>query len=144
MQPLGTDRPDGIRTPLSTMLINAVTRELEARGMSLSESPDVVVNFFVNTEQRLDVRQTPSASSYHGYRRGRYRAWSGYDTRVRNYTLGTLSIDLADPSRNILVWEGVAQGYLDRGLVEINQAEVDEVVARLDRSLAALEKDLRL
>lgn len=128
MTPLGTDRPGGVRTPLSQMLANAVIKELESRGWQQSDNPDVAINFFVNTEQRLDVRQVPTRSSFHHYRGGRYRTWGGYETRVREFTQGTLSIDMVDISRNMLVWEGVAVGRLGRE-VEIDQARVDEVVA---------------
>ena len=88
----------------------------------------MLVNFFVNTEQRLDVRQVPTASSFHGYRRGRYRAWSGHQTTVREFTQGTLAIDLVDPARRVLVWEGAAQGRLPRGSTEVTREQVDSVV----------------
>ena len=131
MSPLGTDRPGGIRTPLSNMLATAVTQELEVRGLRQSDNPDVLVNFFVNTEQRLDVRQVPTASSFHGYRRGRYRAWGGYETRVREFTQGTLAIDLVDPGRSMLVWEAAAQGRLPRGGADISQEQLNAVVSSM-------------
>ena len=135
MSPLATDRPGGIRTPLSNLLAASVQQELQARGWRQSENPDVLVNFFVNTEQRLDVRQVPTASSFHGYRRGRYRGWGGYETRVREYTQGTLAIDLIDPSRKMLVWEGVARGRLPRGSTEITREQVDAVVSSVFKEL---------
>jgi hypothetical protein len=127
-QPLGTDRPGGVRTPLSNMLGSAVVRELEARGWQQSDNPDVLVNFFVNLQQRMDVRTTPTASSFHSYRRGRYRTWGGYETRVREFTQGTLSIDIIDPTRKMLVWEGAIQERLGRGDIEITQEMVNEAV----------------
>ncbi len=130
MQPLGTDR-SGVRTPLSNMLANSMGRELEARGIRRSDNPDILINFFVNTEQRLDVRQVPTAGSFHGYRRNRYRTWGSYRTQVREYTQGTLAVDVVDPARNMLVWEGVAQGRLRRSDREITQERVDEVVGHL-------------
>lgn len=135
MSPLGTDRPGGIRTPLSNMLATAVTQALEDRGLQQSPNPDVLVNFFVNTEQRLDVRQVPTATSFHGYRRGRYRAWGGYETRVREFTQGTLAIDLVDPGRSMLVWEAAAQGRLPRGGAELSQEQLNEVVASMIKEL---------
>ncbi len=131
MRPLGTDRPGGFRTPLSNMLDDAVSLELERRGLQRSNSPDLLVNFFVNTEQRMDVRQTPTAGSFHGHRRNRYSTWGSYRTTVRQYTQGTLVIDLVDPKRNTLVWEGVAEGRLRRSDREITQERVDEVVGAI-------------
>ena len=128
MPELGTDRPGGIRTLLSNMLINAVSKELEDRGMRQADSPDVLVNFFVNVDQKLDVYRIPSTRSYYGYRYGRYRAWRGFETRVREYNQGTLSIDIVDPKRKMLIWEGVAQERLRSDIFEVTQERVDEVV----------------
>ena len=135
MSPLGTDRPGGIRTPLSNMLASAVIQELESKGWRQSSNPDVLVNFFVNMEQRLDVRQVPTGSSFHSYRRGRYRTWGGYETRVREFTQGTLAIDLIDPARMMPVWEGTAQGRRARSDTEITQEQVNEVVAATLKAL---------
>lgn len=131
MAPLGTDRPGGVRTPLSNMLAASVIEALEARGLRQASNPDVLVNFFVNTEQRLDVRQVPTATSFHGYRRGRYSTWRGYETRVREYTRGTLAIDLVDPGQSLLVWEAHAQGRLSRGSTEVTREQIDNVVGAL-------------
>lgn len=135
MRPLGTDRPNGVRTPLSNMLDDAISLELEKRGLQRSKSPDLLVNFFVNTEQRMDVRQTPTAGSFHGHRRNRYSTWGSYRTTVRQYTQGTLVIDLVDPKRNALVWEGAAEGRLRRSDREMTQERVDEVVGAIAAKL---------
>ena len=50
---------------------------------------------------------------------------------MRQYTQGTLVIDLIDRSRNALVWEGVAQGRLRRGDREMTQERVEEVKSAL-------------
>ena len=60
MQPLGTDRSNAARTPMSTMLMNSVSRELTSRGLRQSDSPDLLVDFFVTTADRIDVRTTSS------------------------------------------------------------------------------------
>ena len=128
MPELGTDRPGGIRTPLSNMLMNAISKELKDRGMQQADSPEVLVNFFVNIDQKLDVYQVPTTRSYYGYRYGRYRTWGSYETRVFEYNQGTLSIDLIDPERKMLVWEGIAQGRLRSDIIEVTQEKVDQVV----------------
>jgi hypothetical protein len=128
MQPLGTDRANGVQTPLSNMLSQAVSREMSKRGFRRSDNPDLLVNLFVNTEQRLQVRQVPTAGSFHGYRRNRYRTWGSYRTDVREYTQGTLAIDLVDAGQNMLAWEGVAQQRLSRNAAGITQEQADEVI----------------
>ena len=141
MPELGTDRPGGIRTPLSIMLMNSISKELEKRGMRQVDSPEVLLNFFVNVEQRLDVYRIPTTRSYYGYRYGRYRTWGSYETRVFEYNQGTLSIDLVDPQRKMLVWEGVAQGRLRSDITKVTQERVDEVVGAV---LAEFPKQLIL
>jgi hypothetical protein len=135
VHPLGTDRPGSVRMPLTNMLASAVISELEARGLRQADEPDVLVNFFVNTEQRLDVLEVPTASSFFGYRRGLYRTWSGYERRVHDYARGTLAIDLVDPARKLLIWEGVAQERLGAGGLEISQAQVNAAVGEVLKTL---------
>ena len=101
MQPLGTDRSNGTRTPMSAMMISSVSRELTGRGLKQSDSPDMLVDFFVTTEERMDVRTRSTTSSMHSvhrshWRRGWYSTWPTYQTTVRQYTQGTLFIDKID------------------------------------------------
>jgi hypothetical protein len=128
MQPQGTDRPGGIQTPLSSMLMSALSREMEKRGFTRSDNPDLLLNAFVNTEERMNVRQVPTSGSFHGYRRNRYSTWGAYRTEVRQYTQGTLAIDLIDAAQLMLAWEGVAQQRLGRNAAQITQEQVDKVV----------------
>ena len=133
MEPAGTDRANGVQTPLTLMLRGAVERELTSMGLSRADNPQMLVNFHVAFEERMDIRQVPttSANTGWGYRRGRYRTWGGYETRVRQYTQGTLVIDMVDPSQNMLAWEGVAQQRLGRNMNQITQEQIDSVVAAI-------------
>ncbi len=130
MQPLGTDR-SGVRTPISSMLMEAMSAEMRSRGYRRSDNPDLLINFFVVTEERMDVRQVPSAGSFHGYRRNRYRTWPSYRTEVRQYTRGTLAIDMVDAAHNLLVWEGVAQQRIGRSATGFSQEETNEVIGHV-------------
>ncbi len=129
MQPLGTDRPGGIQTPLSSKLINALSMEMELRGYQRSDTPDLLVNVFVNTERRMDVRQVPTVNSYHSYRRNRYSTWGGYTTEVREYTKGTLAIDLIDVDNRMLAWEGKALKRLNRNATELSEEQIANAVS---------------
>ena len=130
MQPLSTDR-SGVQTPMSAMLVQAMSAELENRGFKRSNNPDLLINFFVVTEERMDVRQVPSAGSFHGYRRNRYRTWPSYRTEVRQYTQGTLAIDVVDAAGNMLAWEAVAQQRVGRNSRGITQEQANEVMAQV-------------
>jgi len=132
MQPLGTDRSNGTRTSISTMLMNSVNRELTSRGLSQSDSPDMLVDFFVTTEERVDVRTTSSGMhSVHRshWNRGCCTTWPTYRTTVRQYTQGTLLIDLIDPGKNAMVAEGAAQSRIRSN--ELTQQQLDDVVGQI-------------
>ncbi len=107
-------------------LRDAIEKELLARGMSKDETnPDMLVNFYIHTKEKVSSTTSPSMSmGYYGYR-GRYGYSYGFgygtDTTVRQYTEGTLNIDLVDAAQNNLVWEGLAIGTVsesDRGKVQ--------------------------
>jgi hypothetical protein len=138
MQPLSTDRPNGVRTRLSDMLMGSMNRVMASRGLEQSDAPDLLINFFVNTESRMDVRTVPTVNTFHGYRRGRYSTWMTYSTTVREYTRGTLSIDLVDASQNLLVWEGVAQGRLRD---DVNNMTVEQIHGVVSQVMAEFAQD---
>jgi hypothetical protein len=134
MQPLGTDRDNGARTPMSSMLMTAMTRELTNRGMTQSDSPGLLVDFFVTTEDRMDVRTTRSSSMHsvhrsHWGRSSGFSTWPSYQTTVRQYTEGTLLVDLIDPAANALVAEGAAQNRIRSN--EITRQQADDIVAQI-------------
>ncbi len=134
IQPLGTDRR-GARTPLSSKLMNSVMREMENRGLRRSkDSPDLLIDFFVTTEERMDVRQTPTTHTVHrSHWHGGFSTWPTYQTTVRQYTQGTLLIDFIDPASNALVAEGAAQDRIRS--TEITQPQIDDIVGSIMKSI---------
>jgi hypothetical protein len=141
MQPLGTDRAGGIQTPLSAMVASAMALELESRGFRLSDNPDLLVNVFVSTEERTDVRQVSTGSSFHSYRGRRYGTWGSYhSTVVRQYIRGTLAIDLVDAQQMILAWEGIAQQRLGRNAERITQEQVNSATKAVMAEFAYMAK----
>jgi hypothetical protein len=129
MEPLGTDRSNGVRTPLSSMLMISISNEMAARGFEQSNNPQVLVNVYLSTEERVDVRETPTTGGFYGYRGARYSAWGGTTTTVSQYTQGTLAIDIVDAANNVLAWEGIAQARMSGDVRETTQERSDEVVA---------------
>jgi hypothetical protein len=126
MTPLGTDRSSGVSTPMSSMLMASMDREMAARGLTRAKSPDLLIDFNIFVEDRLDVRQTPTHSVHMNHWNRRYSTWPTYQTTVRQYTEGTLLIDLIDPKANRLIAEGSAQRRVSDN--EFSQRQSDEVV----------------
>jgi hypothetical protein len=128
---VSTDKT-GYSTILTTRLKEATRHEMEKRGYQYAESsPDLMVNFNVNIANQTDVRSTPSAGAgFYGYRAGMYGAWAGYpqDVETYHYQEGTLSIDLVDSKKQQLVWQGVAQGKINKEAAQNPGPAVDKVV----------------
>jgi len=103
----------------SKYMVAAITIEMEKRGYTKSDNPDLLVNFNAILQEKTKVTTSPSMSGgYYGYRGGYYDPWGGYgygtDTHVSQYTEGTFNIDLVDSARHKLVWEAVGQGRVSQ------------------------------
>ena len=133
----GTDR-GGYSTLVTSYLKSAMSTAMEARGYKYSEErPDLLVNFFMNTRERTEIRPSPNASlgyGYYGYRYGLYNAWPMYDEdRTVTYKVGTLNIDIVDAEKKQLVWEGVAEGRVGEDELQNPKVAINGVVTELMR-----------
>jgi len=115
IEPLATDRA-GYQSLVSQQLVASADRELVARGLQRTDTnPDLLVNFSADLDQRLRITQSPAIHSrnFNSHRRGFYSTWPLYQqTEIRQYTKGTLGIDVVDAARRQLVWEGFALGQV--------------------------------
>jgi hypothetical protein len=141
-EPFGTDR-SGAATPLGNTVKQALRREMDVRGLRYVESGgDLLVNAAVKSSDKTDVSTMPTMDPYFGYRGGRYNPWVGYsqETIVRQYTEGTLTIDLVDRARKQLVWSGAAFGRVTDKVRNNPQSAVDtavrEIFARYPKAAA--------
>lgn len=139
-QPLSTDR-EGYQSLISQQLVASTQRELEARGLQRTDSnPDLLINFSANLDQRLRVTQSPSMTprNTHPNWRGRYRTWPSYQQiDVRQYTLGTVVIDVVDASQRQLVWEGLATS-------RVTQSTMDNIGPVLNSAVTDIMRDFPL
>jgi hypothetical protein len=137
IEPLATDR-EGYQSLISQQLVASAERELVARGLQRADSsPDLLVNFSANLDQRLRVTQTPAVHSrnFHSHRRGFYGTWPMYQqTEIRQYTKGTLGIDIVDAARRQLVWEGFALGRVTQRTTDNLGPVLDAAVVDIFRS----------
>ncbi len=132
LQPLDTDESDGTRSHLSTLLIEAADRELGTRGLRRADDPELLVNFDLQTGQKLAAAPPGPPARYS---RARYRQWRGHEAADLEYTEGTLSIDLIDARSNTVVWEGLAQGPMQGDPDEVTPERVRDVVSRIFEQL---------
>lgn len=140
--PLATDH-DGSETVLSKRLKQATRRNLEAKGYVYTDSePDMLVNFFANIEAKQEIHSTASAPvgyGYYSYRAGYYNGWASTGSSVENYREGTLTIDLVDPGKKVVAWQGQAEGEIDPLASKTPGQRVDDVVEAIIAKLPAAQ-----
>lgn len=120
---------EGYRSLFTQYMITAITAEMEKRGYTKSNNPDLLVNFNAVMQEKTKVTSSPAPmpmGGYYGYRGGFYDPWGGYgyasQTHVSQYTEGTFNIDLVDAKKKQLVWEGVAVGRItDKKLEKLQE-----------------------
>lgn len=128
----GTDR-GGYSTLITSYFKSSVSTAMEARGYKYSEEkPDLLVNFYMNTRDRSELR--PDPSGYYGYRDGLYGGWPMYQqNRTFNYQVGTINLDIVDAAKKQLIWEGVSEGIVTEESLANPKVKVNAVVTELMR-----------
>lgn len=140
---LSTDRA-GFHTLVSRQLVFSTRREMEVRGFTFVEDPteaDLLINFYTDVAEQFRVRSTMQhwhGPSYWHHRRGFYDPWRGHrhwpthtSVDVQQFTEGTLSVDLVDSARNMLVWEGVATKRITQRTLNDLGPALDDAVHRM-------------
>ena len=119
----------------TTYLKASVGREMEARGFTKSNTPQLAINFSVDTQEKIRSRSVPSTSygvGYDPYYDVYYDGWgTTHTTRIDQYTEGKLNIDAIDVSSRKLVWQGSTQGRLTKKDLENAQAVLDAAVVEI-------------
>lgn len=86
-----------------------ITAEMERRGISAAsaEEADIIVTFHIVAQDRTKVTSYNNSYGYtrYGYGRGGYYG-GGTQVDVRQYTEGTLLVDLVAPKEKRIVWRG--------------------------------------
>ena len=105
------------------------------------------MNFYIHTDEKVRSRQTPTmGGGYYGYRGGIYDDFGyggvAYETRIEQYTVGTLTIDMIDPKERKLLWEGTVTGRLTKKDVKNMEATIDEAVKDIFVKFPVLDAQL--
>lgn len=110
---LDVDTPNSeqIDTIRLSMLKNAIENELNARGLEMSDDPDLWVNIGVLLEDKVQTRETNirEAPLYIGQRN--YH-WESKEIVVDKYQEGTVMLDLIDADSKEMVGQAVASGIV--------------------------------
>ena len=100
---------------------DAINTQMNMRGLSQSESPQLQINVSIGSEEKVRVNTYQDPYLYGGYYGrgygyghggGYYGSPMGYGggtrTTVRQYTEANVYIDMVDSSSHKMVWQGVA------------------------------------
>jgi hypothetical protein len=86
-------------------IISAISNELTAKGMTVSETPDVLISIFTKARERVDVYD----NNWHPYYYDPF-----HRQQISKYTEGTLFIDIIEKEGKKLVWQGIGNGFLTK------------------------------
>ena len=133
--PEPTETRAGYETIAGKYIRAAVVRQMEQRGYTQSDNPDLLINYSMKFEPKQSVTPYTTLRPYYGYRSNRYRTWAGYqwetDAITSDYTEGTLNIDIVERGQKQLVWEGVAVGTVSQEDQENREAAVTSAVGQI-------------
>ena len=85
-------------------ILRSIDTQLTAKGLTKSETPDLLVNIFTKEKERVDI--------YNSYGWGWSAYWGMNYSQPITTTEGTLYIDLIDAKSKELIWQGMGTGYL--------------------------------
>lgn len=105
-------------------ILRAIEAELSAKGMTKSETPDLLVSIFTKERERVDVY-----NNNFGWGWGWNPWWyGGFGNTVSRTTEGTLYIDLINAKTNELVWQGIGSANLVTRNMEKKEERIREIV----------------
>lgn len=109
-------------------ILKAIENEMLAKGFTISENPDLLVNIFTKSRQKVDIYNN-------NYFYGGWHHWyygPTFGTHISKYTEGTLFIDLIDAEKKELTWQGIGSGALNTtGDVAKKEERIKQFVAEI-------------
>lgn len=110
-------------------ILHAIDNELSKKGMTKSDTPDLLINFSTKEKERVDVNQFAFGMGY-GWGWGWNPYMWGGAPMASTSTEGTLFIDLIDAKKKELIWQGEGVGYLSQNRSD-KEARINEFVAKI-------------
>src|SRR5690606_1435418 len=110
-------------------VLNEVSRQLQTKGMSVSDHPDLIVNVKANRRKSQGLQSRRPIGMYggggpFGWGVGMNRTWTS------NYNQGALIVDLIDARTQKLIWQGTGSG-ISVDSPKSKQKQIPEIVAEI-------------
>lgn len=132
-------QPSGAGSGVESTLRAEVAKQLNARGLTRSSNPDILIHMSVDTEQRVrtpNVRTTGGAAARYAFMEEYLRSLPPtYSTSIDQFTEGRLTIDAIDVRQRKQVWRGQTQQRLTRQMLANPQATAARAVDEIFRSV---------
>ena len=114
-------------------ILRAIEADLLSKGFTKSEKPDLLVNIFTKSREKINVYNNHYYGWYPWYYGGfgpyGYGFGPGAYHNVSKSTEGTLFIDLIDANKKELAWQGMGTGALTTsGDIAKKEARIKEFV----------------
>lgn len=131
----GTDSGD-YRALATQMLQSAASRQMEQRGYTRAENPDLVINFKGKLEEKTDIESVPAPHygpgwGYGGWYGAPYGGWGGTEVTTRRYNVGTLVMDVVDRDKRQVVFQGGISGVVTKEMQQNREATITKAVEHL-------------
>ncbi|MGB5983233.1 MAG: DUF4136 domain-containing protein [Nonlabens sp.] len=91
-------------------ILRALDTEMQAKGFIKSTDPDVIISFFTDAQERVDVFNNVGWG-WGGWGWGGFGGW-GWGNNVSRTTEGVLFIDFIDAKSKDLIWQGIGRAAL--------------------------------
>jgi hypothetical protein len=134
---VGADSTEFRSLAVQTMQ-SAATRQMELRGYTRSDTPDLVINFTGKIEEKADVESVPAPYygpgwGYGGFYGAPYGGWGAGGTQVttRRYNVGTLVMDIVDREKRQAVFQGSVSDVVTKEMMANREAAITGAVNRI-------------
>jgi hypothetical protein len=134
---VGADSTEFKSLAVQTMQ-TAAKRQMEMRGYTFSDTPDLVINFTGKIEEKADVESVPAPYygpgwGYGGFYGAPYGGWGAGGTQVttRRYNVGTLVMDVVDREKRQAVFQGSVSDVVTKEMMANREAAITGAVTRI-------------
>jgi hypothetical protein len=110
-------------------ILRAIEAEMQRKGFTKSENPDLLVSIFTKTNENINIYQNNMMGWGYGWGWHPWYWGSGFNT-VNRTSEGTLYIDLIDAEGKELVWQGMGTAALAEK-VDKKQERINEIVSEI-------------
>ena len=116
--------------------IEEMDRNMKAKGLELSDDPNLIINVGVVVRQEEQTRETDIRTDMNYAGNRRYH-WEVEDQVVGTYDVGDMTLDFVDVKDNTLVWQAFAESMLSK-----NEQKMQKRIAKsLEKVFAEFPAD---